>query len=277
MGPTENLQGNYKFMSLTTGKKIARHKFTEMQMTEAVMKQIKKWAMKDHAQNGLTFKNRKGEEYEFNDDEEDTPVAHPENAPFPDIPAEAPRIQTKQEETQGVNAIQEEPAQSDEEQALLAAENSGLELGAVNIPEWSKVIELLDDDDKNALLDNFIQDDVAIKIEKMQDDETRKVVEDKTKTKEPEQPSEQLSGMIRKSSRERVPTKRHEDYESYVTMAEEEEFLLATNGDEPKDADDGGASNERNHTEMDDEALSAVAHYIMVHCARGSIKAFLPV
>jgi hypothetical protein len=42
MGPTGNLQGSYKFMSLTTRKKIARRKFTEMPMTEAVMKQIKK-------------------------------------------------------------------------------------------------------------------------------------------------------------------------------------------------------------------------------------------
>ncbi len=49
MGPTGNLQGSYKFMSLTTGKKIARRKFTEMPMTEAVMKQIKKLAMKDRA------------------------------------------------------------------------------------------------------------------------------------------------------------------------------------------------------------------------------------
>jgi hypothetical protein len=93
--------------------------------------------------------------------------------------------------------------QSDEERALLAAENSGLELGVVNIPERSEVIELLDDDDENAL-NNFIQDNVAIKIEKMQDDDTRKVVEDEAKTKEPEQPSEQLSSMIRKFSRERV-------------------------------------------------------------------------
>ncbi len=43
MGPTVNLQGSYKFMSLTTGKKIALCKFTEMLMTEAVMNQIKKW------------------------------------------------------------------------------------------------------------------------------------------------------------------------------------------------------------------------------------------
>jgi hypothetical protein len=110
MGPTGNLQGSYKFMPLATGKKIARHKFTEIPMTEAAMKQIKKWAMKDRAQNGLTFKNRNGEEYKFNDEEEDTPIAHPENAPFLDIPAEAPGILTKREQTQGVNAIQEEPA-----------------------------------------------------------------------------------------------------------------------------------------------------------------------
>jgi hypothetical protein len=61
-----------------------------------------------------------------------------------------------------------------------------LELGAVDIPERHEVIKLLDDDDEN-VLNNFIQDNVAIKIEKMQDDDTRKVVEDKAETKEPEQ------------------------------------------------------------------------------------------
>jgi hypothetical protein len=67
--------------------------------------------------------------------------------------------------TQGVNAIQEEPAQSNEEQALLAAENSGLESGAVNIPEQSEVIKLLDDDDENAL-NNFIQTMLQLKFKK---------------------------------------------------------------------------------------------------------------
>jgi hypothetical protein len=226
--------------------------------------------MKDHAQNGLTLKNRNGEEYEFNDNEEDTPIVHPENAPFPDIPVEAPRIPTKQEQTQGVNAINMDPAQSNEEWAWLAAENSTLELGAVNIPEQCKVIKLLNDDDKN-LLNNFIWDSIAIKIKNMQDDDTRKVVEDKAKTKELEQPSEQSSeqssGRIRKSSWERVPTKRYEDYELYVTVAEEEQFLLATNGDASDDKDDGSITIERNHAKMDNKALSAVAHYVMVHWA----------
>jgi hypothetical protein len=113
----------------------------------------------------------------------------------------------------------------------------------------------------------LIQDNVAIKIEKMQDDDTRKNVEDKAETKEPEQPSEQLTGAIKKSSRERVPTKRYEDYQLlYITVVEEEEFLLATNQDKPNDEDDGGVLNEGNHAEMDNKALNAVAHYIMVHC-----------
>ena len=103
-----------------------------------------------------------------------------------DIPAEAPGILTEQEKTQGVNVIQEEPVQSNEERALLAAENSRLELGAVNIPEQCEVIEVHNDNDKNAL-NNFIQDNIAFKIKKMQDDDTREVVEDEAKTKEPEQ------------------------------------------------------------------------------------------
>ncbi len=53
LGPTGNLQGSYKFLSLTTGKWITRLKFTEMPMTDNMMKQIKKWAVKDHAQKGL--------------------------------------------------------------------------------------------------------------------------------------------------------------------------------------------------------------------------------
>ncbi len=64
-----------------------------------------------------------------------------------------------------------------------------------------------------------------------------------------------------------MPTKRYEDYELYFTAAEEEEFLLATNGDKPNHEDNGGIPNEGNHAEMDNKALSAVAHYIMVHCA----------
>jgi hypothetical protein len=77
------------------------------------------------------------------------------------------------------------------------AENTKLELGAVDIPERRKVIKPLDDDDKNVLND-FVCNIIVIKIKKIQDD-TRKIVEDEAESKKPEQTSEG----IRKSIRER--------------------------------------------------------------------------
>ncbi len=44
LGHTGNLQGSYKFMLLSTGKKMKRRKFTEMLITESVIKQVSKWA-----------------------------------------------------------------------------------------------------------------------------------------------------------------------------------------------------------------------------------------
>jgi hypothetical protein len=62
----------------------------------------------------------------------------------------------------------------------------------------------------------------------------------------------------RKSGRVKVPNRRYEDYELYVTVAEEEEFLLATNEEE---FDEQGG----NDTEISDKTLSKVTYYIMVH------------
>jgi hypothetical protein len=109
----------------------------------------------DRTRNGLTFKNRKDEEYKFNDNKEDTAIAHPENVSFLVIPTETPGILTKQEETQGVNAIQDKPKQSNEKHALLAVEDFELQLGAVDIPERCEVTKLLNDNEEKSL-NNFI-------------------------------------------------------------------------------------------------------------------------
>jgi hypothetical protein len=95
------------------GKKIVRRKFTEMPMTESVMKQIDKWEKKDHTQNGLTFLNRHGMEYKFNNnDNQATLVVQPEVVSFPDIPAEAPQILMEHDEIHGVSPIQDKPTPS---------------------------------------------------------------------------------------------------------------------------------------------------------------------
>jgi hypothetical protein len=207
--PTGNMQGSYKFMSLSTGKKIVRHKFTEMPITESVIRQVDKWAKKDRAQSGLMFLNRNGLEYNFGDDDDlATLVIRPEVAPFPDIPAEAPGILTEHEEINGVSPIQDTPAQSDEERAALAAENSGIDFGPINAHETREVIELLDDDDED-ILNDFIQDDVAIKIERQNSEDIRKIVEEDDENEE----GVPISDGTRKSSRERVPNRKFEDYE----------------------------------------------------------------
>jgi hypothetical protein len=49
--------------------------------------------------------------------------------------------------------IQDKPTQSNEEQALLAAENSGLEFGPIDIPGQQEFIKLFNDNDEDALND----------------------------------------------------------------------------------------------------------------------------
>jgi hypothetical protein len=108
----------------------------------------------------------------------------------------------------------------------------------------------------SSVLNDFIQDDVAIKIERQNSEDIRKIVEEGDENKE----GEPISDGTRKSGRVKVPNRRYEDYELYITVAEEEEFLLATNEEE---FDEQGG----NDTEISDKTLSEVAHYIMVHYA----------
>jgi hypothetical protein len=60
-------------------------------------------------------------------------LVEPENhATYPDIPAKAPGMLTEHEEEFGMDdVVQEEMDQTDKEQAMLAAENCGLDLLSV--------------------------------------------------------------------------------------------------------------------------------------------------
>jgi hypothetical protein len=40
LGPTGNMQGSYKFLSLSTGNKVTRRKFTERRMTDSVIRMV---------------------------------------------------------------------------------------------------------------------------------------------------------------------------------------------------------------------------------------------
>ncbi len=100
-----------------------------MTITESVIKQVEAMAVKDGAVIGINFKDRKGFEYKFDNNEEYELMVEPdEPAPFSDIPAEAPGMLTELEEAYGVDeVVQDEPKQSDEQRAILAAENLGID------------------------------------------------------------------------------------------------------------------------------------------------------
>jgi hypothetical protein len=227
MGPTGNLRGSY-----TTGKKVTRRKFMEMPVTDVVIKQVEEMAVKDGAVKGISFKDRKGVEYEFDNDEEYEMLVEPdEPAPFPDIPAEVPGMLTKLKEEYGIDdVVQDKTEMSDEQRAVLAANNSGLEVTR------GEVIEILDGNEED-VMNEYEREEVLVKIK-------------------PDQmvgATAELESNTRRSGRIKIANRQFKDYELYTTVEEEEQLMLVTVNENP--AGD----------EEDEEVIAAVAHFIMVH------------
>ena len=78
---------------------------------------MEEMAVKDVAIKGITFKDRKGLEHEFENNEEYKMLVEPdEPAPFPDILADAPGMLTETEEEYEIDDVmQDEPEMSDEQ------------------------------------------------------------------------------------------------------------------------------------------------------------------
>jgi hypothetical protein len=47
MNPTGNAQGDFHFMSLTTGKRLSRHQWTEIPMTNAIISSVESMTEKE--------------------------------------------------------------------------------------------------------------------------------------------------------------------------------------------------------------------------------------
>jgi hypothetical protein len=167
-----------------------------------------------------------------------------EPSPYPDIPAEAPGILTKIEEEYGVdNVVQDEPELSNEQRAILAAQNSGLNFSSIPTKvNGGEVIKILDDNEEEAI-NEYIKEEVQVMVEP-------NCVEEEEEARGIEELEE--DGGPRRLGRTRIPNRQFEDYELYVTV-EEEEVMLANIEESALDE------------EEDEEVLVAVAHYIMVH------------
>ncbi len=213
-----------------------------------------KWALKDRAITGLKFMDKYGIEYKFDEEEdaiiEEKPI---DMAPYPDMPAEAPEIMTQYENLiDGENVIEDKPVSSNEEQAMMAAENSGLEFGTVGkSPAAGELIELLDDD-KNDMLDNNIWHDEQIRVK--EEPQQAKITDENEDDEDEDHTNKTAEEQPRRSGKEQAPPKRLKDYEVYVTVKEEDKFMLTTCTDNEVTSSD----------ENDHRALEAVAHYIMV-------------
>lgn len=71
LGPTANLQGTYKFLCLTTGKKLKKRKWTELPMPDSIIQQVDQMATKEKRGGSWSVTNRNKEEVGFHDDDED--------------------------------------------------------------------------------------------------------------------------------------------------------------------------------------------------------------
>jgi hypothetical protein len=147
---------------------------------------------------------------------------------------------TKLEEEYGVNElVQDKPKENNEQQAIMAAENSGLDfLSVPTKATGGEVIEILDDDKEDAM-NKCKQEEVLPKIEP-----------DQTNGEHHTAASKQ--GETRRSGQVRVANRQFEDYELYVTMEEGEVMLAMAEEDPVEDKED-------------EEVLAVVAHYIMFH------------
>ncbi len=212
---------------------------------ESVIKQVKKMAVKDGVTKGLSFRNRRGAKYKFDNDIEYKMLVEPEEpAPFLNIPYKVPGILTERKVEFGVgNMVQEETEQTDKEQAMLAAENSGLNFSSLPTKVMrGEGIKILSNEEEEAI-NKYVQEEIMMKVEPDREEEMQ---QDAVKTAKRGEP--------RRLARVGITNRQYADYELYLTV-KKDELMLVTMGNKPDKED------------KDEEVFATIAHYIVAHYA----------
>lgn len=94
LGSTGNLQGTYKFFSLTTGAKIKRRQFTRYPMPDSVIAKVEQFARAGMAPGALDFADRSGILFEWNEEIDESPetLVEEDYVLYPSITAEFPGV-----------------------------------------------------------------------------------------------------------------------------------------------------------------------------------------
>jgi hypothetical protein len=98
LGPTGNLQGTYKFFSLTTGKKLKRRQFLPYPMPDSVIARVERYGTQNALPGIIDFPDRNGVLFEWNDEVDECPEGILEEDDvilYPSIAAELPGVELK--------------------------------------------------------------------------------------------------------------------------------------------------------------------------------------
>ncbi len=109
--------------------------------------------------------------------------------------------------------MQDEPELSNEQRALLAAQNSGLDFSSIPPKvNGGEIIEILDDNEEEAI-NKYIKEEVQVMVEP-------NYIEEQEEARGTEESEE--DGGPRRLGRTRIPNRQFENYELYMTVEEEE-------------------------------------------------------
>ena len=156
LGPTGNVQGSYKFFCLTTGQLLVRRRWTPMPgIPTTVINAVLKFADKENRPNGVAFRNRHNDSFNFsNDDIDDILLTRQQAiAPFPDIENELPGPMV----VTPVTPDPAPPAPNRDELALQAANNAGLAINIIADPGMP--LQHVHEPDNHDNANNHITDD----------------------------------------------------------------------------------------------------------------------
>ena len=95
LGPTGNLQGTYKFVSLVTRKKVKRQAFTPYPMPDSVIKKVEAYGKSTTLPGIFDFTDRNGILFEWNEEVDEFPegiIDIEDVVLYPSLAAEHPGV-----------------------------------------------------------------------------------------------------------------------------------------------------------------------------------------
>lgn len=261
LGPTGNLQGTYKFLSLDTGKCILRRNFTELPLTDSIQKLVDRMAQAENWPDGLLFANRHGNEFHFTNDDLDEPLVSTP-APFPDLPAEMLGVLSSS--LNETTPLTPEPHVTWQDLAMAAADNAGIEVTPQAAVSSSPEIITIGDDDNPGVPVLPDYPVAAVKLEPSASEiepSASDIPEDYNHSNtvlpdtDPPPVSPHLTPTLRRSGCQRAPPTCLNAFHLYTAIADQ------TN-DTPKYVNAAGATIDR---ALPEHQIAIVCHHLFVH------------